>query len=89
VDEFCNGKSDGICDPDCVEAELPDPDCVGCLGDCDADRNMTINELVRGVNIALGTAPLTDCPSFDRDPNERVTITELVQAANNALAGCQ
>ena len=89
ADEFCDGNRDRICDPDCVEAELPDPDCVGCLGDCSGDGIVTVNELVRGVNIALGTSPLTDCPSFDRDGSAQVTVNELVQAVSNALAGCQ
>ena len=89
ADEFCDGNSDRICDPDCVEAELPDPDCVGCLGDCSGDGIVTVNELVRGVNIALGTSPLTDCPSLDRDANDQVTVDELVEAVNNALTGCQ
>jgi hypothetical protein len=43
---------------------------------------------VRGVNIALGTADLDTCPSFDANYDDRVTVNELVRAVNNALAGC-
>ncbi len=88
ADEFCDGNSDHICDPDCVEAALPDPDCM-CSGDCDGDRSVTVYEVLRGVNIALGAFLLTDCPSFDGDSNGEVTVNELVQAVKNALAGCQ
>lgn len=33
VDDFCDGLADGICDPDCREEGLPDPDCA----DSDSD----------------------------------------------------
>ncbi len=89
LDEFCDGNADRICDPDCVEAELPDPDCLACVGDCNGDRQVTVDELVRGVNIALGASPLSTCPSFDSDGSGEVTVDELVRAVNSALAGCQ
>ena len=47
-----------------------------------------INELIRGVNIALGNTPATDCPAFDVNGDSQVTITELIQAVGNALDGC-
>jgi hypothetical protein len=59
-----------------------------CVGDCDGNRNVAINELIRGVNIALELAPLTACPVFDADDNGRVSISELIVAVNNALDGC-
>jgi CARDB len=57
------------------------------VGDCNGDGIVTINELITGVNIALGSAPLSDCPAFDRDNNGTVTITELIAAVNIALGG--
>jgi len=36
-----------------------------CVGDCDASGAITVDELVRGVSIALGTLPLDQCPRFD------------------------
>ena len=59
-----------------------------CTGDCDVSGAVTIDELVRGVNIALGTAPVTDCGSLDASGNGTVTIDDLVRAVNNTLAGC-
>jgi hypothetical protein len=55
------------------------------VGDCDRDGQVVISELVRGVNIALGTAPVTECVQFDRVQNGQVTVDELVRGVRNAL----
>ena len=72
--------------------EVPSPTATvapfGCVGDCNADGRVSINELVTGVGIALGTNPLASCPALDRDDNGRVTIAELIAAVNNALNTC-
>lgn len=67
-----------------IEIEAP----VSCDGDCDGSTVVTIDELVRGVNIALGTAALESCPAFDSDRNGRIGIEELVGAVNSSLSGC-
>jgi hypothetical protein len=59
-----------------------------CAGDCDGSRSVGVNELVRGVNIALGNAPLSTCPAFDRDDSQTVSIGELIGAVNRSLNGC-
>ena len=59
-----------------------------CVGDCDGTGEVTINELIVGVNIALGNAAIDDCPSFDANSDGEVTINELIAAVNNALQGC-
>jgi len=59
-----------------------------CAGDCGGDGSVTIDELIRGVNIALGSTPLSNCPSFDANADGEVTIDELILAVNAALAGC-
>lgn len=61
---------------------------AACVGDCNDNGQVAINELIIGVNIALGTAPLDDCPAFDADGGETVTIAELIGAVNSALNGC-
>jgi hypothetical protein len=50
---------------------------------------VTVTEILRGVDIALGLLPLEECEKFDRDGNKTVTIDELLTAVNNALAGCE
>ena len=61
---------------------------IACIGDCDGDGRVTVDELVKGVNIALATAGLELCPAFDADNSATVTVDELVKAVNNALNGC-
>ena len=60
----------------------------GCVGDCNGNGMVEINELIIGVNIALGSAPLSNCSSFDANHDGMVEINELIQAVNNALNGC-
>jgi YVTN family beta-propeller protein len=59
-----------------------------CVGDCDDSGTVTVDELVKGVNIALGTATLDQCPAFDCNANQHVTVDCLVKAVNAALTGC-
>jgi hypothetical protein len=61
---------------------------VPCAGDCDGSGEVNVDELVRGVNIALGDESLVSCAGLDRDGNGAVTIDELVAAINAALFGC-
>ncbi len=61
---------------------------MACPGDCDGDGRVTIAELIRGVNIALGNAPISNCPAFDLNDNGMVAINELVAAVNATLNGC-
>jgi len=59
-----------------------------CVGDCNGDGMVSIDELILGVNIALGSATLDECPSFDADGDGMVGINELITAVNYALNGC-
>lgn len=64
-------------------------DTASCVGDCTHDDRVTVDELVLGVNMALGTVPLDRCPDFDpQHGGAGVTITMLIAAVNNALVGC-
>lgn len=60
----------------------------GCVGDCDGNGRVLVNEVVIGVNIALDRALLTTCPVFDPGDNGKVEVNELVQGVNNLLHGC-
>lgn len=66
----------------------PSPTPGPCHGDCDLDGRVTVNELITGVGISLGSSPLTVCPFFDSDGNLSVTVNELIQAVNAALHTC-
>ncbi len=61
---------------------------LACTGDCNNDGMVSINELITGVNIALGTAAVTTCTSMDVDGDGNVSINELIAAVNSALNGC-
>jgi hypothetical protein len=59
----------------------------GIPGDCGGDGMVTVDELIVGVNIALGSAAVSLCPSFDIDGDGQVTVDELIVAVNVALTG--
>ncbi len=61
---------------------------AACPGDCNGDGAVTVNELVLGVNIAFGSAAVTQCASLDASGDGTVTVSELIGAVNSALGGC-
>ena len=69
-------------------ASLRDVARATCVGDCDGSGDVTVNELVVGVNIALSLAPATTCEAMDRNGDGMVTIDELLTAVSAALLGC-
>ena len=58
-----------------------------CVGDCDNNGVVGINELVMMVNIALGNASLSQC-AVDTDGDGEISIAELVSGTRSALRGC-
>ena len=61
---------------------------IGCLGDCNGDERVTVDELVRMVNVALGTINVRACLAGDGDHNRAIVVNKIVGAVNNALSGC-
>lgn len=59
-----------------------------CIGDCDANTEVSVDELVKGVNIAVDNAAVDTCPAFDANSSGTVTVDEIVRAVNVALDGC-
>src|SRR5262245_43278030 len=59
-----------------------------CVGDCDGDGAVTVNELITGVGIVLGTMPLGECPALDPGGDAGVDVSRLVIAVNNTLGSC-
>lgn len=60
-----------------------------CTGDCNQDLAVTVNELLTGVNIALGNLATNQCLLFDANGDGTTTIDEILTAVNNALNGCR
>lgn len=61
---------------------------AACVGDCDGSGDVTVNELIAMVNIALGNAPLSTCLAGDANGSGDITVNEIVQAVSSALTGC-
>ena len=59
-----------------------------CVGDCDGDGEVTVNELIVMVNIALGNADPSVCIPGDADGSGDIAVNEIVSAVNRALDGC-
>jgi hypothetical protein len=62
-----------------------DPDL--CVGDCDGNRAVTVDELIHGINIVLGSATVGSCLAA-LCPNGSLGISCLVRGVANALQGC-
>jgi hypothetical protein len=45
-------------------------------------------EIIKMINILLGSQSVITCPQADTDGNNAVTVDEIYQAINNVLAGC-
>jgi hypothetical protein len=69
----------------CISPRAAAP--IACA-DCNGDGRVTVDELVRGVAIALRQSAADDCPAIDRDGDGAVTVDELVAAVGDALRGC-
>jgi hypothetical protein len=61
---------------------------LSCPGDCSHDGTVSVDELVMGVSIALGTADVSSCPDIDLDGSGTVEVSEIVAAIDAALDGC-
>jgi hypothetical protein len=59
-----------------------------CPGDCDGSGGVTIDEIIRGIDLALGNLPVSSCQTMDTSHDGKVTIDELLRAVNSALVGC-
>jgi hypothetical protein len=56
-------------------------------GDCNFDHSVTVNELITGVNVALGTAAVEACVEADVNGDGEVAINEILTAVNATLNG--
>ncbi len=80
--------------PTDIPAETPTPTPTstppggGCVGDCDGNGTVSIEEIMVGINIAMDEATLASCQSLDVNNDGQVTVNELMQAVNAGLHGC-
>jgi len=59
-----------------------------CVGDCNEDGFVTVDELVLVANIGLGRAPLAMCPAADGNRGGTIDINEVVTAVSNSINDC-
>jgi hypothetical protein len=83
------GQPLGTLTPTATATRTPSATPVGgCAGDCNTDGVVRVDELVRGVAIALERQPVAACAAADRDGDGRVVVNELVLAVNALLRSC-
>ncbi len=59
-----------------------------CVGDCDDSGQVTVDEILAMVNVALGIDPVTTCNAGDANQDGQITVDEILAAVDNALNGC-
>ena len=67
---------------------LPSPTPRPCVGDCNGDGSVTVNELLTVVNLALGNSDAGGCAAGDANGDGEMTLDEILAAVNTALNGC-
>jgi hypothetical protein len=65
----------------------PTPTVVPCVSDCNGDGQVTVNEILTMVNIALGNADATACQN-GIPSGAQVDVALILTGVNNALNGC-
>ncbi len=82
-----------VASPTATASPTPTPTATAaasdCPGDCSNDANVTVDEIVRCTNIALGTIALNLCQACDTSGDQQVTVDEIVATVNAALTGCR
>ena len=74
------------CPPTPTPTATPVP--TPCVGDCNGSRDVTVNELLTMLNIALNNADISACMPGDSNHNGSITISEILAAVNKAMSGC-
>ena len=60
-----------------------------CVGDSNSDGQVTVNELLTMVNIALGNASVSACDAGAAGDDGQITVDEILKTVHNALNGCE
>ena len=59
-----------------------------CAGDCNGDGTVTVNEVIKGVDIAQDLASVSSCLAMDTNHDGQITVDELITALNRVLTFC-
>jgi len=79
--------------PTPTPTETPVPGPFACVGDCDLNGIVNINEIIRLTNMALGVSvcgsgAVQSCVAGDANGDCEITVEEIVRAVRNSLEGC-
>ena len=61
---------------------------ASCIGDCNTDGSVTVNEILGMIDVALGNAQVVGCSAGDANIDDQITVDEILTAMNAALGGC-
>ena len=67
---------------------LTDDGAAAQCGDANGDSEVTVDEVLTMVNIALSAQPITSCPAGDANHDGEITVDEIIAAVNIALTAC-
>jgi hypothetical protein len=59
-----------------------------CIGDCNLDHMVSVDEVVVGVGMLLGNQAFEACPAVDADGDGTIEVNELIRAVGSLLSGC-
>jgi hypothetical protein len=59
-----------------------------CVGNCNGDDSVTVDEILDMVNIALSNTDISTCTAGNANGDYQVIVDEILTAVNNALNGC-
>lgn len=68
-----------------VPTPTPSP---ACIGDCNGSGDVTVDDLLTMVNVALDNLQVAACEAGDGNRDGQVTVDEILAAVNRALNGC-
>ncbi len=74
--------------PTPAATQTPAPSPGPCIGDCNNDQVVTVDELLTLVDISLGVENLSACTAGDANHDGQITVDEILAAVHNALNGC-
>ena len=61
---------------------------LACVGDCNGDGVVAIDDILTMVKVALGTGDVGQCPSGDANGTGSISVSTVIQGVNSALNGC-